>query len=101
MNGEKLQNAAGQRLCACHVCHLVSRRSTLSVPAHCPRCGTLLHFRKPGSVPRCWALLVSAYILYVPANLLVMMETGSLFSYRKDTIVSGVVHLWKTGSWMI
>lgn len=30
-----------------------------------------------------------------------MMETGSLITYRKDTIVSGVVHLWKTGSWMI
>jgi paraquat-inducible protein A len=26
------------------------------------------------------------------------METGSLFKYRKDTILSGVVHLWKTGS---
>jgi paraquat-inducible protein A len=24
------------------------------------------------------------------------METGSLFNYRKDTIMSGVVHLWKT-----
>jgi len=61
----------------------------------------MLHFRKPGSVQRCWALIVAAYILYIPANLLVMMETGSLLSYREDTIVSGVVHLWRTGSWMI
>lgn len=100
MNGN-LPNAAGMRLCSCHVCNLVSRREQLSVPAHCPRCGTSLHFRKPGSVARCWALLIAAYILYVPANLLIIMETGSLFSYRRDTIVSGVVHLWKTGSWMI
>jgi paraquat-inducible protein A len=27
------------------------------------------------------------------------METGSLLDYRKDTIMSGVIHLWKTGSW--
>jgi paraquat-inducible protein A len=27
-----------------------------------------------------------------------MMETGSLISYRKDTIMSGVIHLWKSGS---
>jgi paraquat-inducible protein A len=100
MSGNML-SAAGQRLCCCHVCSLVSRLEQSSAPAHCPRCGTLLHFRKPGSIARCWALLISAYILYIPANLLTMMETGSLFSYRRDTIMSGVVHLWKTGSWMI
>ena len=50
---------------------------------------------------RCWALLIAAYILYVPANLLTMMETGSLISYRKDTIISGVVELWTTGSWVV
>jgi len=30
-----------------------------------------------------------------------MMETGSLFSYRKDTIMSGVVYLWMSGSWLV
>ncbi|MBC7962893.1 MAG: paraquat-inducible protein A [Steroidobacteraceae bacterium] len=95
------ESAAGQGLCSCHVCNLVSRRERVSGPAHCPRCGASLHFRKPGSVARCWALLMAAYILYVPANLLTIMETGSLFSYRKDTIISGVVELWKTGSWVI
>jgi paraquat-inducible protein A len=94
-------SAAGQKLCSCHVCNLVSRREQLSVQAHCPRCGAFLHFRKPGSVVRCWSLLIAAYILYIPANLLTMMETGSIFSYRKDTIISGVVHLWKTGSFGI
>jgi len=52
-------------------------------------------------VSRCWALLVAAYILYIPANLLTMMETGSIISYRRDTIISGVVELWRTGSWAI
>lgn len=94
-------SAAERGLCSCHVCNLVSRRERVSVPAHCPRCGASLHFRKPGSVSRCWALLIAAYILYIPANLLTMMETGSLISYRKDTIVSGVVELWKSGSWTI
>jgi len=98
---EMTTSAAGQGLCSCHVCNLVSRRGPESSPAHCPRCGAYLHFRKPGSVARCWALLVAAYILYIPANLLTMMETGSLFSYRRDTIISGVIELWKTGSWVI
>lgn len=94
-------SAAEQGLCSCHVCNLVSRRPDGAGPAHCPRCGASLHFRKPASVSRCWALLIAAYVLYIPANLLTIMETGSLFNYRKDTIVSGVVHLWKTGSWLI
>lgn len=95
------KSAAGQGLCSCHVCNLVSRLERPSIAAHCPRCGTRLHFRQPGSVERCWALLIAAYILYIPSNLLVMMETGSLISYRKDTIMSGIVHLWKTGSEII
>lgn len=94
-------SAAEQGLCSCHACNLVSRLPDGVVTAHCPRCGAGLHFRKPGSVSRCWALLIAAYVLYIPANLLTIMETGSLFSYRKDTIVSGVIHLWKTGSWLI
>jgi paraquat-inducible protein A len=98
---KELTSAAEQGLCSCHVCSLVSRRGPASVAARCPRCGASLHFRKPGSVARCWALLISAYILYIPANLLTIMETGSLFNYRKDTIVSGVVELWRTGSWGI
>jgi paraquat-inducible protein A len=93
-----LPTAASEGLCSCHVCNLVSRRVRLSEVARCPRCGAYLHFRKPGSVVRCWSLLIAAYILYIPANLLTMMETGSLFSYRKDTIMSGVIHLWRTGS---
>ena len=94
-------SAAGSGLLSCHVCNLVSRKPRFSMAACCPRCGTAVHFRKPQSVQRCWALLIAGYILYVPANLLVMMETGSLISYRKDTIISGIVHLWKTGNMMI
>lgn len=93
--------AAGLGLYSCHVCGLVSRSDQADGQAHCPRCRTRVHFRKPNSVGHCWALLIAAYILYVPANLLPIMETGSLFNYRKDTIMSGVVHLWKTGYWGI
>ena len=88
-------------LCSCHACGLVSRAESIFGTAHCPRCDARIHIRKPDSVRRCWALLIAAYILYLPANLLTIMETGSLVNYRKDTIMSGVVHLWKTGSWAI
>jgi paraquat-inducible protein A len=44
-------------------------------------------------------LLIAAYILFVPANLLPVMETGSLFGAQQDTILSGVIYLWVSGSW--
>jgi len=90
--------AATLGLCSCHACGLVMRPGSAFGKARCPKCGAAVHIRKPDSVRRCWALLIAAYILYLPANLLTIMETGSLISYRKDTIMSGVVHLWKSGS---
>lgn len=91
-------SAAALGLCSCHVCGLVSRPESVSGTGLCPRCAARIHVRKPDSVRRCWALVIAAYILYLPANLLTIMETGSLINYRKDTIMSGVVHLWKSGS---
>lgn len=67
----------------------------------CRRCGTALHFRKPDSIQRSWALLIAAYVLYLPANLLPIMETRSVFGLQQDTIMSGVVYLWCSGSWVL
>jgi len=75
-------------------------------PAHsheicCTRCGDHVHFRKPGSIARTWALLITAMILYIPANVLPMMHTSSLFGSQSDTIMSGVVYFWTSGSWYL
>jgi len=92
---------AGMGLLNCHVCGQLSRRSPEVHEAHCPRCASPLHFRKPDSVSRTWALLIAAMILYVPANLLPMMKTSSLFGSQSDTIMSGVVYFWTSGSWYL
>ena len=90
--------AAEAGLMVCHTCSLLSRPSA-GHEAACARCGASLHLRKPDSVTRAWAFLIAAYILYVPANVLPVMETGSLFGAQSDTIMSGVVYLWTSGSW--
>jgi len=84
--------------CALPTCALVSR-APAAEGAGCPRCGTRLYFRKPGSIGRTWAFLVAAMAVYVPANVLPMMSTSSLFSSQTDTIMSGIVFLWADGSW--
>jgi paraquat-inducible protein A len=58
-----------------------------------------LHARKPNSVARTSAFLIAAAILYVPANMLTVMRTDSLFGSEDHTILGGVVELWNDGSW--
>jgi paraquat-inducible protein A len=93
--------AASLGLFVCHACGLLSRPAPDSHDGHCPRCGARLHFRKPDSISRTWALLITAAILYIPANLLPMMHTSSLFGSQSDTIMSGVVYFWTSGSWYL
>ena len=69
------------------------------VPAECPRCGEPLYIRKPASLARTWAYLISALILYIPANVFPITDSRTLFEEQTDTIYSGVVYLWKAGSW--
>lgn len=65
---------------------------------HCWRCGAVLHCRIPHSITWTWALLAAAALLYVPANILPVMYTESLGGTEGDTIMSGVVLFWNTGS---
>ena len=90
--------ARNQGLLPCHACGLLARRGT-GHEAFCPRCGDRLHQRKPDSIRRTWAFLIAAAILYIPANVLPIMITNSLFGAEVDTIMSGVVYLWTSGSW--
>ncbi len=88
-------------LVSCQVCALVSRAAPAGVAAHCPRCGAALHARRPASLVRTWAFLIAAAILYLPANLLPIMQSSSLFGAQRDTILSGVAFLWDSGSWVL
>ena len=94
-----LKSAAAQGIMACHTCGKLARARPDGGAAWCPLCASPLHFRKPNSVSRTWAMLAAAVILYVPANLLPVMTTSSLFGAQADTIMSGVVYLWTSGSW--
>jgi paraquat-inducible protein A len=97
--GAQARTAERAGLLVCHDCGLLSRPAAHSHEGRCPRCGAQLHFRKPGSIARTWAFLIAAMVLYIPANVLPVMDTSSLFGAQKDTILSGVVYLWISGSW--
>ena len=90
--------APGAKIVPCHACGLVAPPLGKGKHLACVRCGTALHVRKPDSINRTWALLIAAMILYIPANLLPVMVTYSLFGAQNDTIMSGVVLFWTSGS---
>jgi paraquat-inducible protein A len=64
----------------------------------CPRCGAPIHLRKEYSLQYTLALLITATILYIPANLYPIMITEQLGSVEESTILGGVVLLIELGS---
>jgi paraquat-inducible protein A len=100
---KKPLTAAGAGLISCHSCRLLCRHGDTggSRRLWCPRCGALLHKRKPASLGRTWALVIAAMLFYIPANVLPITVTQSMGYVQSDTILSGVIYFVLTGSWHI
>jgi paraquat-inducible protein A len=96
-------SAATAGLFTCATCGLLNRAHAPAPRSRsrsrCARCATPLHARKPHSLGRTWALTSAAYALYLPANLLPVLETGSVGGREADTILGGAARLWLEGSW--
>ena len=57
-----------------------------------------MHLRQPDSIQRTLALLVTACLLYIPANLYPIMYTDQLGTTETSTIIGGVLLLIDLGS---
>ena len=89
--------AASKGLATCHTCYKLAPAS-----AHkCPRCGAKIHLRTTDSVQRTMALVFTATLLYIPANILPIMTTTMLGTAEPSTIIGGVVLLIHHGSYPI
>jgi paraquat-inducible protein A len=91
--------AAEAGLVSCETCGLLARPAEVVAPGYCPRCGAGLVGRRHHSIQYTWALVIAAAICYVPANVLPVLTTTALGSTESDTIMGGVVLLYRTGSW--
>ena len=89
--------AAAAGLACCHVCARLSPASLHT----CPLCGAALHLRIEGSLQRTMALVFTAVLLYIPANVLPIMTTSQLGRPEPNTILGGVVILMHHGSYPI
>ena len=85
----------------CTECHELNKQDPDTDEQTCTRCGALVHARRPNSLTRTWALLITAAILYIPANLLPIMTVSSLGQGDPSTIMSGVIQLMQHGMFPI
>jgi len=89
--------AAAQGLATCHTCYKLAPASDHK----CPRCGSAIHLRTADSLQRTIALVFTATLLYIPANVLPIMTTTMLGTAEPSTIIGGVVLLIHHGSYPI
>ncbi len=94
--GPDAPGAAHGRLMGCDTCGQVSR----GAPGHsCPRCDIPLRDRKPQAIARSWALLITAAVLYLPANIYPVMTVIRLGHGSPSTILGGVQELIEDRMW--
>ena len=96
--------AKNNNICSCHICNGLSPISE----THCKACNTRLHSRLPSSLQRTIALLVTACILYIPANVFGIMSTQSVIGTDgieqgsvEKTIIGGILLFIDHGDYLI
>jgi paraquat-inducible protein A len=87
----------GGKSIACNVCDLVVTGTEDG--GKCPRCANTLHVRKPDAVRRTTALVITGFLLYVPANVIPVLTTVRLGRADENTILSGVLELVSNDLW--
>ncbi|HEB69276.1 MAG TPA: paraquat-inducible protein A [Desulfobulbus sp.] len=94
------ETGAEAGLCLCPTCEKTLPLSP-GREQNCPRCGQHLHLRKKDSLSRTWALILTAIILTLPANLLPIMEVEYFGVPDRSTIMDGIIYFFQEGSYGI
>ena len=91
---EKIVNARDMGVVACTRCTKAWPLGTIT----CGRCGHRLISRDRLSLQRVWAFWMMGVICYIPANLLPMLNTSTLFQEDQSSFISGAVELAQHGN---
>ncbi len=90
MTIKPIKTALKQGFFRCHDCGRLTQAKALLL---CPVCGHSVTARKPHSIQRTVALIISALCLYIPANIFPIMSVTQLGAAETHTIVGGIVAL--------
>jgi len=97
------QTAKMANLIRCHDCGklVYNKQLPANSIARCPRCMAELHMRKPASISRTWALVLSSVIFFLPANILPIMRVYFLGTPGDSTILDGIIYFFHSGEFGI
>jgi len=83
----------------CHICETVNYDNPKVL--ECRRCECKISNSLSDSYNKTLALLITAIILYIPANIYPILITKQFGVRIESTIMGGVIHLWELGSYPI
>jgi len=93
MTEHAASSAIARGLQGCPICTSVGSAEK----THCDGCGATLHAGWSESIQKTWAWLITAAMLYFPANFLPITYSRFLGKETESTILGGVVTLWAHG----
>ncbi len=88
-----------RRFTRCHICEAVNYDDKKSIK--CRRCQTKIHQPRNISFQKTLAFLITAIILYIPANIYPILISKQFGIITQSTIMGGILHLWEHGSYPI
>jgi len=86
-------------LIRCPICEAVNVDNGGEI--YCHRCDSRIYREPKYGLSRTWALLITAMILYIPANIFPVLQMQTIFSNSQNTIIEGIIALWDGGSYVV
>jgi len=90
---------ANKHFTRCHICEAVNYDNGKNFK--CRRCHSGIHQPENLSFNKTLAYLITAIILYIPANLYPILVSKQFGMVTESTIMGGILHLWEHGSYPI
>jgi paraquat-inducible protein A len=88
-----------KKLIRCHICETVNHNTPEITK--CRRCDTKIHPSLISSYHKTLAYLITAIILYIPANTYPILLSKQFGMNTQSTIIGGIIILWESGSYPI
>jgi len=83
----------------CHICEAVNHDNGEN--HKCRRCHSPIYHNLKLSYHKTLAFLITAIILYIPANIYPILISKQFGIISESTIMGGIMHLWESGSYPI
>jgi paraquat-inducible protein A len=90
---------SSEHLIRCHICETVNYDNPTTT--ECRRCHSKISTSLKASYHKTLAYLITAIILYIPANLYPILIYKQFGTNSESTILEGIIHLWELGSYPV